>query len=73
MSDRLTVVGHCHGREAVGASLRAEGGFGLTAALDVHLPGVDRAAAEHLVQVVHEVYPYSNTTRGNVDVKLKVV
>jgi len=57
----------------VGIGPRSEGGFGITVALDVHLPGVDRADAERLVQAAHQVCPYSNATRGNVDVKLKVV
>jgi len=57
----------------VGIGPRSEGGFGLEIALDVSLPGVDRAAAEALVAKAHEVCPYSNATRNNVDVKLKVV
>ena len=48
--------------------------FGLTVELDVHLPEVaDRAAAEDLVAKAHQVCPYSNATRGNVEVTLKVV
>lgn len=57
----------------VGIGPRSEGGFGLEVALDVSLPGVDRAAAEALVAKAHEVCPYSNATRNNIDVKLKVV
>lgn len=57
----------------VGIGPRSEGGFGLEMALDVSLPGVDRAAAEALVAKAHEVCPYSNATRNNIDVKLKVV
>jgi osmotically inducible protein OsmC len=57
----------------VGLGPRSEGGFGITVALDIDLPGVDRADAERLVQAAHQVCPYSNATRGNVDVKLKVV
>jgi lipoyl-dependent peroxiredoxin len=47
-------------------------GFGLEVALEVNLPGVDRAVAEELVAKAHEVCPYSNATRGNIKVDLKV-
>jgi osmotically inducible protein OsmC len=57
----------------VGIGPRSEGGFGLEIALAVALPGVDRDAAEALVAKAHEVCPYSNATRNNVDVKLSVV
>ena len=57
----------------VGIGPRSEGGFGLEIALDVALPGLDREQAETLVHKAHEVCPYSNATRGNIDVKLKVV
>lgn len=49
-----------------------EGGFGLEVALTVSLPGIDRGKAEALVQAAHKVCPYSNATRGNIDVKLNV-
>ena len=51
---------------------RAEGGFGLTVALAVSLPGVDHDAAEALVAAAHQACPYSNATRGNIDVVLTV-
>ncbi len=57
----------------VGIGPRAEGGFGLDIALEVSLPGLDRDAAEALVEKAHQVCPYSNATRGNVDVRLSVV
>lgn len=50
-----------------------EGAFGIAVELDVELPNVDRGAAEDLVNRAHQVCPYSNATRGNVDVTLKVV
>jgi Ohr subfamily peroxiredoxin len=56
----------------VGIGPRSEGGFGITAALEISLPGVDKAQAEALVQKAHYVCPYSNATRNNVDVKLTV-
>lgn len=57
----------------VGIGPRSEGGFGLEIALAVSLPGVDRAAAEDLVAKAHQICPYSNATRNNIDVKLSVV
>lgn len=58
----------------VGIGPRSEGGFGITAELEVHLPGLDRAAAEKLAMAAHEqICPYSHATRNNVDVKVRVV
>jgi lipoyl-dependent peroxiredoxin len=57
----------------VGIGPRSEGGFGLTVALQVALPGLPRKEAEALVEKAHQVCPYSNATRNNVDVKLSVV
>jgi osmotically inducible protein OsmC len=57
----------------VGIGPRSEGGFGITADLRVELPGVDRADAEKLTAAAHQICPYSNATRGNVDVGLTVV
>ena len=57
----------------VGIGPRAEGGFGLTVALAVDLPGLDKALAEELVHKAHAVCPYSNATRNNIDVALSVV
>lgn len=54
----------------VGIGPRSEGGFGITAELIVGLPGLARADAEALVEKAHQVCPYSNATRGNVDVVL---
>jgi len=49
------------------------GNFGLAARLNVSLPGMERQAAQELVDGAHEACPYSRATRGNVDVALKVV
>ena len=57
----------------VGIGPRSEGGFGIDVALEISLPGVDRAAAEELVEKAHQVCPYSNATRNNVPVRLSVV
>ena len=51
----------------------AHGNFGLAARLNVSLPGMERQAAQALVDAAHEVCPYSRATRGNIDVVLKVV
>jgi len=48
-------------------------GFGIQAELKVSLPGMPREEAEALVQKAHQVCPYSNATRGNIDVTLTVV
>jgi organic hydroperoxide reductase OsmC/OhrA len=56
---------------AVGLLPTGDGGFRLTVTLDVAVPGVpDRETAVQLVRGAHEVCPYSNATRGNVDVEL---
>jgi len=47
-------------------------GFGINAKLVVSLPGMDRAAAQALVDAAHQVCPYSNATRGNIDVVLEL-
>ncbi|MDX6294755.1 MAG: lipoyl-dependent peroxiredoxin [Kribbellaceae bacterium] len=47
-------------------------GYGLQVALVVHLPGLEHAVAEDLVAKAHEVCPYSNATRGNINVTLTV-
>ena len=49
------------------------GGFGIKVAMRITVPGMDKAAAEALVKAAHQVCPYSNATRGNVDVQLKLV
>ncbi|MGH3646238.1 MAG: organic hydroperoxide resistance protein [Micromonosporaceae bacterium] len=56
---------------AVGIGPQGQG-YGLSVELAVDLPGVAPDAAESLVAAAHQVCPYSNATRGNVDVALKV-
>ncbi|MFZ3206260.1 MAG: organic hydroperoxide resistance protein [Pseudomonas sp.] len=48
------------------------GGFGLEVELDVSLPGLEQAAADELVAAAHQVCPYSNATRGNIEVRLNI-
>ena len=45
-------------------------GFGIAAKLVVTLPGMDRAVAQDLVDTAHKVCPYSNATRGNIEVEI---
>ena len=52
----------------VGIGPNDAGGFGLTVALHVELTGVDQATADELAAAAHQVCPYSNATRGNIDV-----
>jgi len=58
---------------SVGIGLLDSGGFGLAVELDVVLPALDHDTAVALVERAHEVCPYSNATRGNVEVALSVV
>jgi Ohr subfamily peroxiredoxin len=46
------------------------GGFGLAVTLEVEVPGIERGLAEQLVEKAHHICPYSNATRGNIEVKL---
>lgn len=56
----------------VGFGKNGSGGFGLTVELSAHIPHVDAATAADLLEKAHQVCPYSNATRGNIDVKLTV-
>lgn len=49
------------------------GGFGLAVALEVKIPNVERTIAQGLLQAAHAVCPYSNATRGNIEVTLTLV
>ena len=54
----------------VGIGPNDSGGYSLAVELDVTVPALDQTAAEELVAAAHAVCPYSNATRGNIDVKL---
>ncbi len=56
----------------VGFGPRSEGGYGITADLTITLPGVEKEEAQRLAEAAHEVCPYSNATRNNVDVGLHI-
>jgi len=58
---------------AIGPHGSKAGAFNIAVSMAVSVPGMERAAAEQLVAAAHEVCPYSNATRGNVDVTLTVV
>jgi len=64
-------IGEVTINSSVGLLPTGDGGFQLTVALDVVKPtGVDAEAAAELVRAAHQVCPYSNATRGNIDVEL---
>jgi Ohr subfamily peroxiredoxin len=77
----LKVVGGAEKADLTGTEVSASvsigrnenGGFGLAVELDVHAPALDHDTALALVEKAHQVCPYSNATRGNIDVSLKVV
>jgi osmotically inducible protein OsmC len=54
----------------VGIGPTGAGSFGLTVAIEAELPGLDEDTARRLLDQAHQVCPYSNATRGNVDVRL---
>jgi Ohr subfamily peroxiredoxin len=57
---------------SVGPMSDKPGAFGIAVAMAVSVPGMDRAEAEALVKAAHEVCPYSNATRGNIEVAFSV-
>ena len=66
-ADRSTVTA------VVGLGVDEVGGFRLGVELEINVPGADHDAAVALAEKAHEVCPYSNATRGNVEVKLGVI
>lgn len=56
----------------VGIGQIENGGFGLEVELHANIPGVTMAEAQDLIEKAHQVCPYSNATRGNIEVKLTV-
>ena len=58
----------------VGIGPKTDGtpGFQLNATIEAELSGVDQDTAQQLLEAAHQVCPYSNATRGNIDVKLSV-
>ncbi|HEY9105902.1 MAG TPA: organic hydroperoxide resistance protein [Roseateles sp.] len=58
---------------AIGPHANKPGAFGIQVDMKISVPGMERAQLEDLVKTAHEVCPYSNATRGNVDVTLTIV
>jgi len=57
---------------SIGPMTGKPGAFGIAVAMAVTVPGMDKAALEALVKTAHEVCPYSNATRGNIDVSFNM-
>ena len=57
----------------VGIGPNNEGGFQLAVKLSIEIPGVEKEKAQELVEQAHQICPYSNATRGNIEVELEVV
>ncbi|MBC7419869.1 MAG: organic hydroperoxide resistance protein [Bdellovibrio sp.] len=49
------------------------GGFGIEVDMNISIPGMEKSAANDLVEKAHQVCPYSNATRGNIDVRIHVL
>ncbi|WP_144765782.1 organic hydroperoxide resistance protein [Curtobacterium sp. 9128] len=58
------------GRVQIGPN--GEGGYQLAVLLEVVLPGIEHDEAQALADAAHQVCPYSNATRGNIDVTITV-
>ncbi len=56
----------------VGIGSNGQGGFALEVVLKVNFPAMDQATAESVVETAHQVCPYSNATRGNIEVTVDV-
>jgi lipoyl-dependent peroxiredoxin len=50
----------------------AKSGYGIAVRMKVSLPGMDRAAAQSILDAAHQVCPYSNATRGNIDIAIRL-
>jgi lipoyl-dependent peroxiredoxin len=77
----LGVAGRREGADTSESTVEADvtigpihgGGYGLAVMLRVTIPGVDPVQARSLTEAAHQVCPYSNATRGNIDVTLEVI
>ncbi|MHC5797924.1 organic hydroperoxide resistance protein [Lacisediminihabitans sp. FW035] len=58
---------------SVGIGSNGEGGFGLAVELDIYTPHVPEDRRQELADAAHHVCPYSNATRGNIEVTLTLV
>jgi Ohr subfamily peroxiredoxin len=57
----------------VGLGRTDAGGFGLSVAIKLRLPGVDAGKAREILDAAHLICPYSNATRGNIPVTLELI
>ncbi len=67
--DKITLPGEVSIDSSVGIG-QIPGGFGIVVELRIAVPGMDKAELQALVDKAHQVCPYSNATRGNIDVTL---
>ena len=75
----LGVVGRREGVDTADSLVEADvsigtiggGGYGLAVALKVSIPGVDSDTTLRLAEAAHQVCPYSNATRGNIEVTVE--
>jgi len=58
---------------SVGIGSNGEGGFGLAVELHIYIPNVPAERRQELADAAHQVCPYSNATRGNIEVTLTLV
>ena len=58
---------------SIGPMAGKAGAFSIAVAMEISIPGMDKAAVQALVDAAHQVCPYSNATRGNIGVTLTVV
>lgn len=70
--DKIRVPADVSVQGSVGISA-IPNGFGIEVDLKISLPGMDRAEAQTLIDRAHIVCPYSNATRGNIDVRLSLI
>jgi osmotically inducible protein OsmC len=56
----------------IGFGRNDQGGYGLQATIEAEINGVDEATAKQLLDTAHQLCPYSNATRGNIDVALSL-
>ncbi len=65
-------VEHSSVTASVDIGMISGGGFGLAVTLTVKIPGMDKEAAQNLVEAAHQICPYSNATRNNIQVNLVI-
>jgi Ohr subfamily peroxiredoxin len=56
----------------IGVGRTEQGGFGLRATIEAEINGVDETTARQLLESAHQLCPYSNATRGNIEVQLSL-